>query len=57
MSHYVNKIFIAKSITRSYGIFRKIPQPPKGGGGVSADVIWGENMKKEEKKMENVEEN
>jgi hypothetical protein len=28
--------------------------PPSGLGGISANVIWGENMKGEERKGENV---
>ncbi len=38
-------------------IFWKIPPPPRGGGKISADVIWGKKYEKAKiKKGENVKE-
>jgi hypothetical protein len=36
-------------------IYWKIPLPPWGGEKISADVIWGKNMRRPREKAENVE--
>jgi hypothetical protein len=44
------------SINDKPGVYRLENTPPPRGGKISADIIWGKNMKREDKKGEDVKE-
>jgi hypothetical protein len=58
MHNFVKESFFSLTFSETFagGQYLEKYFPPGGGGGISADFIWGKNMKQEEKKDENLRE-